>query len=78
MISLKITHAAQHFALDIMDRIVIPFLAVAGAASTAVVLDYIAHNDLGASHETIRIEALILAAIIGVGLVGSVIREWGK
>jgi len=61
-----------------MDRIVVPLMAVAGAAPTAVVLDYIAHNDFGASHETIRIEALILAAIIGVGLVGSVIREWRK
>jgi hypothetical protein len=61
-----------------MDRIIVPILAVAGAALTAVVMGYVAHNDLGASHETIRIEALILAAIIGIGLVGSFLQRWSK
>ena len=74
----KSPSAAPLFATIVMDRIIVPFVAVAGAALTAAVLDYIAHNDLGASHETIRVQALILAAIIGIGLVGSLVQEWRK
>jgi hypothetical protein len=58
-----------------MDRIILSVLAVAAAAPTALVLDYIAYNDLGAPHETIRMQALILAAIIGLGLLGSFSRK---
>ena len=62
-----------------MDRIVLPIFAVASAAITAGALDYVAHNDLGAPNENIRIQALILAAVIGIALVaGSVVRKRGK
>jgi hypothetical protein len=58
-----------------MDRITFSVLALVAAALTALVLDYIAHNDLGAPQETIRMQALILAAIIGIGLLGSFSRK---
>ena len=59
-----------------MDRMVIPIVVAASAVLTAVVLDYVAHNDLGATQDNIRIEALILAAVLGIGLAaGSVIRK---
>jgi hypothetical protein len=58
-----------------MHRITVPALAGAAAAITAGVLDYIAHNGLGATPQLIRVEALILAAVVGMGLLGSILQD---
>jgi hypothetical protein len=59
-----------------MERFIIPILAVGAAAPTALVLDHIAYADLGASPDAIRMQALFLAALIGIGLlVGSALRS---
>jgi hypothetical protein len=50
------------------DRIALAALSVASAVIVAGILYYIAYNEFGASRETIRQEALILAGILGIGL----------
>jgi hypothetical protein len=51
-----------------MERFIVPMLAVGAAAPTALVLDHIAYEDLGASPDTIGIQALLLAVVIGITL----------
>jgi hypothetical protein len=59
-----------------MERFIIPLIAVGAAAPTALLLDHIAYDDLGASPDTIGIQALLLAAVIGMALVfGSILRS---
>jgi hypothetical protein len=58
-----------------MARAIHAILTLGSAAPTALILDYIAQRDLGASGESVRTQALILAAAIGVGLVGNVLQK---
>ena len=57
------------------DSIALVFLYIASAVIVAEVLYYIAYSEFGASRETIRLEAMILAAILGIGLM---VRSVGK
>ncbi len=62
-----------------MDKMIFPLLVALSAVFTAGVLDFIASNDLGFPQENIRIEALILASIIGLGLaVGHAVQKGSK
>jgi hypothetical protein len=60
------------------ERIVLAVLVIACAGIVAGVLYYIAYNELGAPRETIRIEALILAACIGIGLLAKLLQQGKK
>ena len=60
------------------ERVAFVFLYIASAATVAGTLYYIAYSEFGASRETIRLEALILAAILGIGLMVRSVRERSK
>jgi hypothetical protein len=61
-----------------MIRFAIPILALAGAATAAILLGLLTHDALHVPRGTIRIDALTSATFIGVALVGSVLLERSK
>ena len=61
-----------------MIRVGTPILALAGAATTAVLLGFLVHNALGVPRGTIRIDALVSATLIGFALASSTLLERNK
>ena len=59
-----------------MVRAVISILALTAAVATAMLLGFVAHNELGMPSDTIRIDALTSASFISIVLVwGSILRR---
>jgi hypothetical protein len=61
-----------------MIQFAIPILALAGAATAAVLLALLAHDALHVPRGTIRIDALASATLIGVALASSALLERNK
>jgi hypothetical protein len=61
-----------------MIRFAIPILALAGAATAAVLLGLFAHDALHVARGTIRIDALASATLIGFALASSALLERNK
>jgi Na+-driven multidrug efflux pump len=61
-----------------MVRAVVPILALGAAAMAATVLGSLAHDGLGIHRDTIRIDALAIAAFIGFALAGSTLLSRNK
>jgi hypothetical protein len=61
-----------------MAKFVVPILALGVAVMAATALGAFAHDGLGIHPDTIRIDALASAAIIGVALAGNIFLRRDK
>jgi hypothetical protein len=61
-----------------MAKFVVPILALGAAVMAATVLGALAHDGLGIHRDTLRIDALASAAIIGFALAGNALLKRNK
>jgi hypothetical protein len=61
-----------------MIRVGIPILALVGAATTAVLLGFLVHDAFGVHRDTIRIDALVSASLIGFALASTALLQRNK